>query len=160
MSTNRAHHLLRAAALTLILSSVTTIADAQRGRGGGGASGGARTASHSGTAKGHHGTTAQRSGTHHTATASRNTNVNRNANVNVNHNVNVNGGGYGYGHRPVARAATVGAIAVTTAAVVGSRYHALPSNCATVVRGGGTYHHCGSAWYQGQNGEYVAVSAP
>jgi len=158
MSTNHGHCLLKTAALALLLSSVATSADAQRSRSGG-ASGGTRTASHhSGTAKAHHGTTAQRSGTHQTASTHRNTNVNRAANVNVNHNVN--GSGYGYGNRPVARAATVGAMAVTTAAVIGSRYHALPSNCVTVMRAGGTYHHCGSAWYQGQNGEYIAVSAP
>src|SRR6185369_11951249 len=95
-------------------------------------------------------------------------NVN-NGNINVGNDVNVNidggyngccGGGY---HHPIAAAATIGAIAVTTAAVVGSTYYALPpSGCSTVVMNGATYSQCGSVYYQqtmqGSDPVYVVVN--
>src|SRR5207237_10728098 len=108
------------------------------------------------------------SATHRTAGATRHGGTvsgNRNAtvnNVNVNRNVNVHGNGYGYGggYRPVARAATVGAVAVTRGAIIGSAYHSLPSSWATVLQPPGTYPHCGSAWYHFPNGVYVFVRHP
>lgn len=101
----------------------------------------------------------------------RNTNVNRNWNVNRNLNVDVDvHHEYGYGYRwdnyyhPVARAAVATAAAVTTAAVIGSMYRALPTGCVTILRGGLTYYQCGSAWYQptyvGSSVQYVVVTAP
>jgi|GraSoiStandDraft_51_1057287.scaffolds.fasta_scaffold459457_1 hypothetical protein len=158
--------LLRAAAAIAIISSAATADAKQSGRAGGASRSGSasrsagassRTAQHHSGARNNAAVNGNRS-TH----ANRNVNANRSANVNVNHNVHVNNnvGRYGYGAHPVARAATVGAMAVTTGAVIGSMYHALPSNCATVVHSGGTYHHCGSAWYQSHNGQYVAVTAP
>jgi hypothetical protein len=158
--------LIRAAAMAIALCGILSSADAQRSRGGG-AGGGRASAgtSHRAASGSHHTRTASRSGGTHTA-AGRSANVNRASvnNVNVNRNVNVNGAGYGRGYaggyHPVARAATVGAMAVTTGAVIGSAYHSLPSSCATVVRPAGTYHHCGSAWYQSHNGEYIVVHEP
>ena len=169
--------LFRAAAIFIVMSATISNASAQRSRGGGG--GGARASSggshRSASAGGSHNRAGGGAHSQRTASASRHagathagargSNVNRSANVNnvnVNRNVNVSGNGYGYGrgYHPVARAATVGAIAVTTGAIIGSTYHSLPSNCSTVVRAGGTYHHCGSAWYQTHNGEYIAVVAP
>ena len=159
--------LLGAVALIAILSGpIAAPASARPGNAGGAArsQGASRTAGATSKSSHHH--SAARNGTAANANQSthgnRGVHSNRSANVNVNHNVNVshNGGGYGYGRHPVARAATVGAVAVTTGAVIGSMYRTLPSNCATVIRAGGTYHHCGSAWYQSHNGEYVAVVAP
>ena len=88
-------------------------------------------------------------------------------NVNVGNDVNINiDGGYGYRgggvYHPVAAAATIGAIAVTTAAVVGSYYHALPAGCTTVVMNGATYSQCGTVYYQqtwqGSDPVYVVVN--
>lgn len=91
-----------------------------------------------------------------------NRNVNRNVNVNNNH---YHGGGYWGGgvYHPVARAAAIGAIAVTTAAVVGSMFYALPpTGCSTVIMNGMTYSHCGSVYYQqtwsGNDVVYVVVN--
>ncbi len=81
-------------------------------------------------------------------------------------NVNIDGGYNnrccGYGNGGLAVAATIGAIAVTTAAVVGSSYYALPSGCTTVVQNGATYSQCGSVYYQqtmqGSDPVYVVVN--
>jgi hypothetical protein len=154
--------LLRGAVIAAVVSYAVTSADAQRARG---TSGGARASASTQHRSAKTGS-AHRTGsaTHRTTSASRQGGTNRSAtvnNVNVNRNVNVSGNGYsGIGYRPVARAATVGAVAVTRGAIIGSAYHSLPSNCATVVRPAGTYHHCGSAWYQSQNGEYIVVHQP
>ena len=90
--------------------------------------------------------------------------------VNVNrNNVNIDvDGGYGNGccnngvRYPVAAGMAIGAMAVTTAAVVGSYYYALPSGCSTVVMNGATYSQCGSAYYQktwqGNDVAYVVVN--
>lgn len=165
---NRKVRLFRAAAILVVMSASFSSASAQRSRGGGGAGGRASSAgSHRSAGSGAHSQRATSASRHAGAThaGARGSSVNRNANVNnvnVNRNVNVNGNGYGYGrgYHPVARAATVGAVAVTTGAIIGSTYHSLPSSCMTVVQAGATYHHCGSAWYQRHNGEYITVVAP
>jgi len=165
---NRKVRLFRAAAILVVMSASFSSASAQRSRGGGGSGGRASSAgSHRSAGSGAHSQRATRASRHAGAThaGARGSSVNRNANVNnvnVNRNVNVNGNGYGYGrgYHPVARAATVGAVAVTTGAIIGSTYHSLPSSCMTVVQAGATYHHCGSAWYQRHNGEYITVVAP
>jgi len=165
---NRKVRLFRAAAILVVMSASFSSASAQRSRGGGGSGGRASSAgSHRSAGSGAHSQRATSASRHAGAThaGARGSSVNRNANVNnvnVNRNVNVNGNGYGYGrgYHPVARAATVGAVAVTTGAIIGSTYHSLPSSCMTVVQAGATYHHCGSAWYQRHNGEYITVVAP
>ena len=95
-----------------------------------------------------------------------NVNVNRNTNVNVNRNVNVDVDYHGAGccYHPVATAVAVGAVAATTAAVVGSIVHTVPPACAVTVINGVTYQNCGGAWYQpqyvGTSVQYVVVTAP
>ena len=101
--------------------------------------------------------------------------VNRDVNRNINRDIDVDVDGYhGYGYAgdyryrpyaPVARAAVGTAIvAGTTAAIVGSYYRSLPTNCVMVDRVGVTYYQCGSAWYQptyvGSTVQYVVVEAP
>ena len=101
--------------------------------------------------------------------ANTNINYNRNINRNVNRELNVDvdvhhSYGYGYNWRynyhPIARAAAV----VTTAAIIGSYYRTLPTNCVVVYRVGLTYYQCGSVWYQpsyvGSNVQYIVVNAP
>jgi hypothetical protein len=94
-------------------------------------------------------------------------NVNR-GNVNVGNDVNIDiDGGYGhhdghyYGH-PIAAGVTIGAVAVTTAAVLGSYYRTLPPGCTVVVKGGVSYHYCGTVYYQqtwsGNDVVYVVVN--
>jgi hypothetical protein len=93
-------------------------------------------------------------------------NYNRNINRNVNRNLNVDVDvhhSYGYGYRdyhPIARAAAV----ATAAAIVGSYYRSLPTNCVVVYRVGLTYYQCGSAWYRptyvGSDIQYVVVTVP
>jgi len=91
-------------------------------------------------------------------------------NVNIGNDVNVNieggyHGGYGYHggayYHPIAAGVTIGAIAVTTAAVLGSYYRTLPPSCTVVVKGGVSYHYCGSVYYQqtwsGNDVVYVVV---
>ena len=82
-------------------------------------------------------------------------------------NIDVDGGygGYhgGYYHRPIAAGAVIGAMAVTTAAVMGSYYYALPpTGCTTVITNGIKYQRCGSVYYQqtmsGNDVVYVVVS--
>lgn len=94
-------------------------------------------------------------------------NVNR-GNVNIGNDVNIDiDGGYGhhdghyYGH-PIAAGVTIGAVAVTTAAVLGSYYRTLPPGCTVVVKGGISYHYCGTVYYQqtwsGNDVVYVVVN--
>lgn len=98
-------------------------------------------------------------------------NVNRGnintGNVNVGNDVNIDiDGGYGhhggYYHHPIAAGVAIGAIAVTTAAVLGSYYRTLPPGCTTVVRAGVSYYYCGSVYYQqtwsGNDVVYVVVN--
>ena len=92
-------------------------------------------------------------------------NINR-VNVNVGNDVNINiDRGYGYhgGVRyPIAAGVAIGAMAVTTAAVLGSYYYALPPSCTMVVRVGVSYHYCGNVYYQqtwsGNDVVYVVVN--
>ena len=91
-------------------------------------------------------------------------NINR-GNVNVGNDVNINiDGGYGYHggyYHPVAAGVVIGAMAVTTAAVIGSYYRTLPPSCTIVIRNGISYHYCGSVYYQqtwsGNDVVYVVV---
>jgi hypothetical protein len=89
-------------------------------------------------------------------------------NINVGNDINIDiDGGYGYGHggyyHPIATGVAIGAVAVTTAAVMGSYYYALPpSGCTNVVRNGIPYYYCGSVYYQqtwsGNDVVYVVVN--
>jgi hypothetical protein len=91
-------------------------------------------------------------------------------NIGGNNNINVDiDGGYGHccgggwgGYHPIAAGIAIGAVAVTTAAVVGSYYHTLPMGCTTVIKNGVTYSQCGSAYYQqtfqGNDVVYVVAS--
>src|SRR5450432_3549647 len=89
-------------------------------------------------------------------------------NVNIGNDVNIDiDGGYGHGwhggyYHPIAAGVAIGAIAVTTAAVVGSYYHTLPVGCSTVIKSGVSYSYCGSVYYQqtwsGNDVVYVVVS--
>jgi hypothetical protein len=143
-------------AAALAASIVESAAEAQRRGGGGARPGGGGAATHQ-----------VRSSA--STNLNRNTNVNRNVNVNRNLNVDVDvHHQYGYGptnrYHPVARAAAVATTAAVTAAVVGSYYRSLPSNCVTVVRYDVSYYQCGSAWYQptyvGSEVQYIVVDAP
>jgi PPE-repeat protein len=63
----------------------------------------------------------------------------------------------------IAWGAAIGAVAVTTAAVVGSAYYALPpTGCTTVIMNGITYQQCGTVYYQqtwqGSDVVYVVVN--
>lgn len=93
-------------------------------------------------------------------------------NVNIGNDVNIDiDGGYGYHggyyhgggyYHPVAAGVVIGAMAVTTAAALGSYYYALPPGCTVVVRSGVSYHYCGSVYYQqtwsGNDVVYVVVN--
>jgi hypothetical protein len=91
-----------------------------------------------------------------------------NGNINTG-DVNINRGdvnidvdpGYGRVRYPVAAGMAIGAMAVTTAAVMGSYYYALPTGCMAVVINGITYDQCGSVYYQktwqGNDVVYVVV---
>jgi hypothetical protein len=91
-----------------------------------------------------------------------------NGNINTG-DININRGdvnidvdpGYGRVRYPVAAGMAIGAMAVTTAAVVGSYYYALPTGCVAVVINGITYDQCGNAYYQktwqGNDVVYVVV---
>lgn len=94
----------------------------------------------------------------------------RNTSINIDKDIDVDdryhGGHYGgyhdHVHYPVAAGAVIGAMAVTTAAVVGSYYYALPpSGCAVVIINGFSYQRCGSVYYQqtwqGDKVVYVVV---
>ncbi|HSX65544.1 MAG TPA: hypothetical protein VLF15_12500 [Pseudoxanthomonas sp.] len=92
--------------------------------------------------------------------------------INIGNDVNIDvDGGYGYRggyyhgggyYHPVAAGMVIGATAVTTAAVLGSSYYALPPGCTVVVRAGVSYHYCGSVYYQqtwsGNDVVYVVVN--
>jgi hypothetical protein len=95
--------------------------------------------------------------------------VNRNR-VNIGNDVDIDiDGGYnnhwhgGYYDHPIAAGIAIGAVAVTTAAIVGSYYYALPpSGCTVVIKNGISYHYCGSVYYQkswyGNDVVYVVVN--
>lgn len=73
--------------------------------------------------------------------------------------------GWGSNYPIAAAGVAIGAIAVTTAAVMGSYYYALPpSGCTVVFRGGISYHYCGSVYYRetwsGNDVVYVVENPP
>lgn len=92
-----------------------------------------------------------------------NVNIGNDVNIDIDGGYGYHGGGYhgGYYH-PVAAGVVIGAMAVTTAAVLGSYYYALPPSCTVVVRSGVSYHYCGSVYYQqtwsGNDPVYVVVN--
>jgi hypothetical protein len=144
--------------------SIASSADAQR-RGGGMRGGGMRPGA------GGAGTRMNFPDSNRHVRRDANTSINYNRNVNVNRNLNVDvdvhhAYGYGWygGYHPIARAAIATAAVATTAAIVGSYYRSLPTNCAVVYRVGLTYYQCGSVWYQpsyvGSSIQYVVVTAP
>lgn len=175
---------LRAIATCVIIAGATLVlgvVDASAGnRGGGGNRGGS----------GNGGKMAQNSvsGANRSAAASRNDNDrnnNRNNNNNNNRNVNVNNSGnvrvggnnnvnididndrhgccyHGNNYHPILTGVAIGAVAVTTSAIVGSYYRTLPPSCTTVIRNGITYSYCGSVYYQqtwsGDDVVYVVVN--
>jgi hypothetical protein len=89
-------------------------------------------------------------------------------NINIGNDVNIDiDNGYGHhwddhDYHPVAAAITIGAVAVTTRAVVGAYYYALPVGCTVVYRNGIAYHYCGSVYYSqtwyGNDVVYVVVN--
>lgn len=91
-------------------------------------------------------------------------------NVNIGNDVDIDiDRGYGHGHccgndwyHPVAAGVVIGAVAVSTAAVVGSYYRSLPAGCTVVVKDGSSYHYCGSVYYRktwhGNDVVYVVVA--
>jgi hypothetical protein len=109
----------------------------------------------------------------------RNTNVNRNTNINrnvdidrdIDVDIDVDRGcchgdwdididndhhhGFGVGM-------AIGAMAVTSAAIAGSRYYGLPPGCRVVYTYGPPYHYCGSVYYaeqyDGDRVVYVVVN--
>jgi len=93
---------------------------------------------------------------------------NRGNNVNIGNDINVDiDHGYNNWHHhdyhPIATAAVIGAVAVTTAAVVGSYYYALPpTGCTMVYRNGISYYYCGTVYYSktwhGNDVVYVVVT--
>lgn len=71
--------------------------------------------------------------------------------VNIDRDIDIDDNDWDYGDRydnPLAAGAVIGAMAVTTAAVIGSSYAALPPNCTVVNMNGVSYHQCGSVYYQ------------
>lgn len=71
-------------------------------------------------------------------------------------------GDWDHVHHPIAAGITISAIAVTTAAVIGSYYYALPAGCTTIIREGETIWVCGSAYYRrvwyGNDIVYVVIA--
>jgi hypothetical protein len=78
-------------------------------------------------------------------------NVGNEVNVDIDRDVNIDndynhwGPGYRY---PVAAGVVIGTVAVTTAAVAGAHYYALPPGCTVVYRANETYYLCGSVYYR------------
>ena len=108
-----------------------------------------------------------------------NRNNNNNKNVNINNSGNVRVGGnnnvnididndrhgccyHGNNYHPILTGVAIGAVAVTTSAIVGSYYRTLPPSCTTVIRNGMTYSYCGNVYYQqtwsGDDVVYVVVN--
>lgn len=93
--------------------------------------------------------------------------ANRRGNVNVGNDVNIDidvdhDHDWNGRRHPVAAGVVIGRMAVTTAAVVGARYYALPAGCTTVYRNGIAYYYCGAVYYQrtwyGNDVVYVVVN--
>ena len=78
-------------------------------------------------------------------------NIGNDVNVDIDRDVNIDndynhwGPNYRY---PVAAGVVIGTVAVTTAAVVGSYYYALPPGCTVVYRANETYYLCGTVYYR------------
>lgn len=93
--------------------------------------------------------------------------VNVGNDVNIGNDVDIDvdvdhGYGHGYwGHHPVAAGIVIGTVAVTTAAVAGAYYYALPTGCTVIYQGGETYYLCGTVHYRrtwyGNDVVYVVV---
>lgn len=177
-SAGRARICLIAAAIVLLVVASIDAAAQRRGGGGGGRM--AQSSVASGNHSAGRGGSANRAGSANTQnrnnTQSRNNTGNRSGNtVNAGNRVNTGDinidrgdvnidvdGGYGRYRHPVAAGAFIGAMAVTTAAVIGSYYYALPpTGCTTVITNGITYQQCGSVYYQqtmsGNDVVYVVV---
>lgn len=91
-----------------------------------------------------------------------NINVGNDVNIDIDRDYHGGYGGYGGYYHPIARGAYIGAVAVTTAAVIGAYYYALPpSGCTTVIQNGVSYSYCGTVYYQkimsGNDVVYVVV---
>jgi hypothetical protein len=152
----------------------SSVSGANRSAGGGG--GGNAAKANRGNNGGNANNAGSRNGNNNVSGKNSNNNVNvnnknvNNVNVNKNVNVNVDNNGYhndGWGHydndyHPIAAGVVVGAVAATTAAVIGSAYSTLPSGCSPVVKNGVQYNYCGSVYYQqtmqGDDVVYVAVN--
>lgn len=92
-----------------------------------------------------------------------NINVGNDVNIDIDRDYHGGYGGYGGYYHPIARGAYIGAVAVTTAAVIGAYYYALPpSGCTTVIKNGVSYSYCGTVYYQrimsGNDVVYVVVA--
>lgn len=124
------------------------------------------------------------SGANRSASASRNDydrnrNNRNNKNVNINNSGNIRVGGnnnvnididndrhgccyHGNNYHPILTGVVIGAVAVTTSAIIGSYYRTLPPSCTTVYRNGFAYYYCGTVYYQqtwsGDDIVYVVVN--
>ncbi|QEZ44754.1 hypothetical protein [Cupriavidus oxalaticus] len=163
------------AALVLVASGWTPVAEAARGdRGGGHAAAGGHAAGGQRAAAGGANREARQVNNQRADartnnvrnTSVNNVNANRNVNVNTSRNVNVNvdshGGccGWDNDYHPVATAAAVTATVAVTSAVVGSMVRSVPPSCVPVNYGGMVYQQCGSTWYMPQGAQYVVVNPP
>ncbi|MBP0620693.1 hypothetical protein [Cupriavidus consociatus] len=163
------------AALVLVASGWTSVAEAARGDRGGGhaAAGGHAAGGQRAAAGGASRETRQVNNQRADArtnnvrnTSVNNVNASRDVNVNTSRNVNVNvdshGGccGWDNDYHPVATAAAVTATVAVTSAVVGSMVRTVPPSCVPVNYGGMVYQQCGSTWYMPQGAQYVVVNPP
>jgi hypothetical protein len=157
-------------------------ASAHRGGGGRGGGGGGGRMAHSSVSGASHasrggGSSYRGSSGNRASTGDRASTGNRTNTGNVNTGNRVNTGdinidrgdvnidvdpGYGRYRHPVAAGMAIGAVAVTTAAVLGASYYTLPpSGCTTVIEDGLSYYYCGDVYYQqtmsGDDVVYVVV---
>lgn len=91
-----------------------------------------------------------------------NINIGNDVNIDIDHDYNHGHGWDDHHHHPIAAGIVIGTVAVTTAAVVGSYYYALPTGCTMVYRNGVSYYYCGSVYYSrtwyGNDVVYVVVN--
>ena len=161
---------LLAGALATCLAVYPLSADARGGgRGGGGGGGRAAGGARGGGAYGGRSapTSINRSGGNNVRGGNRvnggNTINNVHGGNNINNvNIDVDNGWRGGVYHPIAVGAAIGATAAVTAAVVGSRYYALPPACAPYYST--IYYYCGGVYYQpvyqGTTITYVVVNQP